>query len=105
MMRSKVFWLVGAAGLLAASGASAQMTKTARECRYVNGTQECTTTSDYGDKTSKMICSYPRGSIADSTCTFDDKPHALARERVGYSISDEERKAEIRKASGYRDPR
>lgn len=102
-MKDGLFCSAIVMGLMVAS-ASAQTTKTARQCSYFNGVQTCTTKTDYGDSTSKMTCSYPNGSISDSTCTIDRTPNAPASETARYSASEEARKEAIRKASGYRDP-
>lgn len=102
-MNAKLFGAVVAVGLLAAS-AEAQTTKQGRECRYVNGVQSCTLTTDYGDYTSKQTCDYPGGSITNSTCTTERTSNAKARESSRYSVSEEARKARVRAESGYRDP-
>ncbi len=104
MIRSKLFWSAALCGLLMATSAHAETQKQSRECRYVNGVESCVLTTDYGDYTSKMTCDRPNGSLSDSTCSFDKKYNAPNRETARYNISDEDRKAAIRKASGYRDP-
>lgn len=99
-----VFFGVAIIAAFVAASADAQTRKQSRECRYVNGVQSCTLTTDYGDYTSRQVCDYPGGSITNSTCTTERTSNAAAQESASYSISNEARKAAVRKASGYRDP-
>lgn len=103
MRRSILVSAVVIAGYVAAS-ANAQTKKQDRECRWYNGVESCTLTTDYGDYKSKQVCDYPGGSISNSTCTTARINNAAARENKAFSLDDEARKAAARAASGYRDP-
>lgn len=103
-MPTKLFIGAAAALMLIAASAGAQTRKQDRECRWYNGVQSCTLTTDYGDYTSKQTCDYPGGSITDSTCTTARKSNAPASETTHYNVSEEARKEAVRNASGYRDP-
>lgn len=98
--------LLAAIGLMMAGSAQAQVLTSKTHCGWNDGFYSCSSRTETPRATIDTICG--SGGI-DSACSTITTPkkipyHGPAREDFAFSPSDEARKADVRKASGYRDP-